>query len=214
VGLSSSTICCNRCPNFRLYRRNSRCSYLSGAAAYTITVNVNVNVGNVINGGGGIDTIAIGGSDGADVQSNVVSTANFDVITSFATTANDFDYNGLLSNGSGSSDSGIASTEIGSSTTLAAALAAAGAGNHVVFIATTDIAGASETALDALVAVATATTAAAAITAVVANTFNAVAGLDAVWHADIKTTSRYAHLSRERLNDAVNTVPQIDFVQK
>jgi S-layer protein len=151
---------------------------LGGAAADTITVNV--DVGNVINGGGGIDTIAIGGSDGADVQSDVVSTANFDVITSFATTANDFDYNGLLSNGSGSSDSGIASTEIGSSTTLAAALAAAGSGNHVVFIATTDIAGASETALDALVAGATATTAAAAITAVVANTFNAVAGLDAV----------------------------------
>ena len=33
-------------------------------------------------------------------------------------------------------------------------------------------------------------------------------------HADIKTTSRYAHLSRERLSDAVNTVPQIDIVQK
>ena len=33
-------------------------------------------------------------------------------------------------------------------------------------------------------------------------------------HADIKTTSRYAHLSRERLSDAVNTIPQIDIVQK
>ena len=33
-------------------------------------------------------------------------------------------------------------------------------------------------------------------------------------HADIKTTSRYAHLSRERLNDAVNTVPQIYMAQK
>ena len=33
-------------------------------------------------------------------------------------------------------------------------------------------------------------------------------------HADIKTTSRYAHLSRERLSDAVNTVPQIEIVQK
>ena len=30
-------------------------------------------------------------------------------------------------------------------------------------------------------------------------------------HADIKTTSRYAHLSRERLAEAVNTVPQIEF---
>ena len=29
-------------------------------------------------------------------------------------------------------------------------------------------------------------------------------------HADIKTTSRYAHLSRERLAEAVNTVPQIE----
>lgn len=33
-------------------------------------------------------------------------------------------------------------------------------------------------------------------------------------HADIKTTSRYAHLSRERLSDAVNSVPQIYMVQK
>ena len=29
-------------------------------------------------------------------------------------------------------------------------------------------------------------------------------------HADIKTTSRYAHLSRDRLAEAVNTVPQIE----
>lgn len=29
-------------------------------------------------------------------------------------------------------------------------------------------------------------------------------------HADIKTTSRYAHLSRERLVAAVEVVPQID----
>lgn len=33
-------------------------------------------------------------------------------------------------------------------------------------------------------------------------------------HADIKTTSRYAHLSRERLSEAVNTVPQIVIIQK
>jgi len=33
-------------------------------------------------------------------------------------------------------------------------------------------------------------------------------------HADIKTTSRYAHLSRERLSDAVNTIPLIDIVEK
>jgi hypothetical protein len=29
-------------------------------------------------------------------------------------------------------------------------------------------------------------------------------------HADIKTTSRYAHLSRERLVAAVEVVPQIE----
>ena len=33
-------------------------------------------------------------------------------------------------------------------------------------------------------------------------------------HADIKTTSRYAHLSRERLSEAVNTIPQIVIIQK
>jgi len=30
-------------------------------------------------------------------------------------------------------------------------------------------------------------------------------------HADIKTTSRYAHLSRERLVQAVEHVPQIKY---
>jgi integrase len=33
-------------------------------------------------------------------------------------------------------------------------------------------------------------------------------------HADIKTTSRYAHLSRERLLEAVETLPQINIVHK
>jgi integrase len=33
-------------------------------------------------------------------------------------------------------------------------------------------------------------------------------------HADIKTTSRYAHLSRERLLEAVETLPQINIVLK
>jgi hypothetical protein len=151
---------------------------LGGSAADVITVAV--NVANVINGGRGIDTINIGASDGTDVQSDVVSTADFDVITSFATTANDFDYNGALSNGAGTVTGGIAAAEIGSGATLAAGLAAAGAGDDIVFIATTDIAGASETALDALVAAPTAANAALAIAAVATNTFNAVAGLDTV----------------------------------
>jgi S-layer protein len=151
---------------------------LGGSAADIITVNV--NVANVINGGGGIDTINLGGSDGADVQSDVVGTADFDVIASFATTLNDFDYNGALSNGAGTVTGGISAAEIGSSTTLAAALAAAGAGDDIVFIATTDISGVSEAALDVLRAAPTAANAAAAIEAVATNTFNAVAGLDAV----------------------------------
>ncbi len=154
---------------------------LGGSAADVITVAV--NVANVINGGAGIDTINIGASDGADVESDVVSTANFDVINSFLTTANDLDYNGAISNGAGSVTSGIAAEEISSSTTIAAALANAGAGDDIVFIATTDIAGASETALDALVAAPTAANAALAIAAVATNTFNAIAGLDAVLNA-------------------------------
>ena len=151
---------------------------LGGSAADVITVNV--DVANLINGGGGIDTINIGGSNAADIQSDVVSTANFDVITSFSTTNNDFDYNGALTNGAGSVTDGIAAAEIGSGATLAAGLAAAGAGDDIVFIATDDIAGATETALDALVAAPTAANAAAAITALAANIFNAVAGLDTV----------------------------------
>jgi len=156
---------------------------LGGAAADTITVNV--DVANVINGGGGIDTIALGASDGTDVQSDAVSTANADHITGFTTTANDFDYNGALVNGTGSVSSGIASTEISSAATLDANMALGDAGNDIVFICTTDIDGDSETALDAMVAAGTtAATAAAAIAALATNTFASVAGLDAVLGAD------------------------------
>jgi hypothetical protein len=118
-----------------------------GSAADTITTSAQADL---VNGGAGIDAITITAGT-ADVQSDAVASANADLITGFVTTVNDFDYNGALSNGTGAG-AGIATTEVASSTTIALALATADAENDIVFIATTDLTGAQETALDACVA--------------------------------------------------------------
>lgn len=117
-----------------------------GSAADTITTSAQADL---VNGGAGIDAITITAGT-ADVQSDVIASANADDITGFVSGTNDFDYNGALSNGTGAG-AGIADTEVASAATIAAALATADAENDIIFIATTDLTGAQETAADACV---------------------------------------------------------------
>jgi hypothetical protein len=154
---------------------------LGGTAGDSITTGA--GLGDVINGGGGIDTITVTTATGTafvDIQSTATAHADADHVDGFISTQDDFDYNGALSNGTKTNASGIASTEIASATTIAGALATAGAGDDLVFIATTDIAGASETALDAVEAATTVATLDAAVAALVANDLGTIAGLDSV----------------------------------
>ena len=108
-------------------------------------------VGDIIDGGAGIDVITVsdaGATGNHVIKSTAVLTANADVVVGFATTEDDFDFNGTLANGSGAG-AGIAAAEIASAATITAALATAGAANDIVFIATTDLSGTEEAALDA-----------------------------------------------------------------
>lgn len=154
---------------------------LGGSAGDSITLGQ--NVAHAVNGGGGIDTIDISTSDLAIVQSDVVATANADLIVDFGSTNNDFDYNGTLSNGTGAGTA-IAATEVASALTIAAALATADAANDIVFIATTNLAAGDKTAIDAAVAGGmTSAEAAAVVTALLATggaLNGAIAGLDTV----------------------------------
>ena len=96
-------------------------------------------VADIINGGGGIDTITVTDAGSTAVQlieSTVIRSADADLVVGFATTEDDFDYNGVLANGSGAAPT-IAATEIAAAaTTIAGALATADAANDLVFIAT------------------------------------------------------------------------------
>lgn len=131
----------------------SATSFLGGSGNDTITTTG--GAADLVNGGKGIDSITVtkdvASSGFADVQSDAIATADADLITGFVSTENDFDYNGALSNGTGAG-AGIAATEVASAATIAAALATGDAANDIVFIATTDLTGAQETAIDAAVA--------------------------------------------------------------
>jgi len=155
-----------------------------GSGADTLdTSGVNADV---VNGGGGIDTISIvadagGTAEIVTVQSDVVNSDNADKISGFETTEDLFIYSGTLSNGTGGGS--ISTAEVASATTIAGALATAGAINDTVFIATTDITGASETAGDAFWAGPTAALANALEEAVVGTGgvfTGAIANLDSV----------------------------------
>ena len=159
---------------------------LGGAAADVITTGA--GLGDVINGGGGIDSITVTTATGTayvDIQSTAIAHADTDQVDGFISTQDDFDYNGALSNGTKTNSSGVASTEIVSATTIANALATAGAGDDLVFLATTDLTTAAvETALDAVEAETTVATLDAAVAALVANDLGSIAGLDAVLGAN------------------------------
>ena len=122
----------------------------------------------------------MGGSDGADVISTATTSSDADRIVSFATTANDYDYNGALSNGTGSVSGGIAATEITTATTIAGGLAAGGAGDDIVFIASTQIAGAALDAVEGSLTSAKITAAEAALVADGGILGGAIANLDDV----------------------------------
>ncbi len=129
------------------------------------TITASGGAADLINGGDGIDIITItkdGTNTGfVDVQSDAIVVANADRVVGFVTAENDFDYNGALSNGTGAG-AGISAAEVASAATITLALATADAGNDIVFIATTDLTGAQETALDTLVATTNTTNAEAA----------------------------------------------------
>jgi hypothetical protein len=127
-------------------------SFIGGSKGDTITTTG--GAADLVNGKAGIDTITvtkdIASSGFATVQSEAIVSADSDLITDFVSTENKFDFNGTLANGTGAG-AGIAATEVASAATIAAALATGDAANDIVFIATTDLTGAQETALDAAV---------------------------------------------------------------
>lgn len=131
----------------------SAISFKGGSGNDTITTTG--GAADLVNGGLGIDSITVtkdvASSGFATVQSDAIATVDSDLITGFLTTENKFDFNGVLSNGTGSGP-GISATEIASAANIAAALATGDAANDIVFIATTALTGAQETAIDAAVA--------------------------------------------------------------
>ena len=118
---------------------------------------------DVVQGNGGIDTITIT-NDAATAEvvtviSEATTSTSADFITGFQSAEDEFDYNGGLTNGSGSG--AISTAEVTSAATIVAALATADAANDTVFIATTDATNAQfDTTLDAFTASAASLTAA------------------------------------------------------
>lgn len=114
-----------------------------GAGADLITSSGETD--DLINGGAGIDTITVtdggnGATKWADVQIDAITSLDGDVVVGFVTAENDFDYNGALSNGTGTGP-GISGTEIAAAAaTAAAALITADAANDILFPISTSIA--------------------------------------------------------------------------
>lgn len=120
--------------------------FLGGSGNDTITTTGRASLDET-NGGGGIDNIIIT-DDGVGVStvrviSDVTNSDNADRVSQFKTTEDKFDYNGALSNGAGNVAGGISGGEITTAASVTAALAAAGATDDIVFIATGNIAGAA-----------------------------------------------------------------------
>ncbi|MEO0392662.1 MAG: calcium-binding protein [Pseudomonadota bacterium] len=152
-------------------------SIVGGSKADAITTS-GVNA-DVVDGRDGIDAIVItqdaATAEVVTVISSAEVSANSDLITGFETAEDKFDYNGTLANGTGAGG-GIAATEVASAANIAAALATGDAANDIVFIATTDLTGAQETALDAAVAGGMTATEADAVEAALVATGGALAG--------------------------------------
>jgi len=163
---------------------SSAVSIKGGSGGDTI-VTSGVNA-DTVEGNGGTDVITIT-QDAATAEivtviSTTTASADADHILGFESAEDLFDYNGTLSNGTGAAPT-IAATEVASATTFANALATADANNDIVFIATTDLTGASETAMDNYVAGPTAALASTLVDAMVGTggaLNGAIASLDSV----------------------------------
>jgi hypothetical protein len=160
-----------------------------GSGDDSLTTSGAGTLADVVQGGGGIDTIVIT-SDAATAEivtviSEATTSASADFITGFQSAEDEFDYNGGLTNGSGSG--AISTGEVASAATIVAGLATADAANDTVFIATTDATDAQlDTSLDAFTGGASATTAQAVEDDVLATGgyFNgAMANLDTILSA-------------------------------
>jgi len=160
-----------------------------GSGDDTLTTSGAGTNADVVQGGGGIDTITITAdvvsAEIITVISEATSSTSADLIAGFSTAEDEFDYNGGLTNGSGSG--AVSTGEYISAATIAAALATADASNDTVFVATTDATNAQmATSSDAFVAGASATTAQAVEDDVLATGgyFNgAIANLDTILSA-------------------------------
>jgi hypothetical protein len=160
------------------------------------TINLNAAVGQEndadedvaleVNGGAGIDFIILDGDATdvtADVNSDVVATANADIIDAFATGEDQIAYSGALSNGA-NTQANIAAQQ-SDAADLATAIGADD--NNVLYQITGNLTGDAATELDALADTSNATTAAAEaedfLTALAA-TLNDVTGLDSAFGTD------------------------------
>jgi len=170
---------------------------------------------DVVQGGGGIDTITITSdvvsAEIVTVISEATTSASADFITGFETTEDEFDYNGGLTNGTGSG--AVSTAEVASGATIVAGLATADAANDTVFIATTDLTDAQlDTSLDAFVAGPTAALAQAVEDDVLATggAFNgAMANLDDILGASdvvLFVVPTDAHVAIFRITNTSTTV--------
>jgi len=170
---------------------------------------------DVVQGGGGVDTITITSdvtsAETVTVISEATTSASADFITGFETTEDEFDYNGGLTNGTGSG--AIGTGEVASAATIVAGLATADAANDTVFIATTDLTDAQlDTSLDAFTAGPTAALAQAVEDDVLATggAFNgAMANLDDILGADdvvLFVVPTDAHVAIFRITNTSTTI--------
>jgi len=111
-----------------------------GSGNDTLTTSGAGILSDVVQGNGGIDSITItndaASADVITVISEATTSTSADFITGFTSAEDEFDYNGGLTNGSGSG--AISTGEVASAATIVAALATADAANDTVFIAVTD----------------------------------------------------------------------------
>jgi len=125
-----------------------------GSGDDTLRTSGRTTMADIVQGGLGRDTITItsdaGTAEIVTVISEATKTEDGDIITGFESAEDQFDFNGTLSNGSGSG--AVSTAEVTSAATFAAGLAAGTGANSTVFLTTTNMTATQGlTALDACV---------------------------------------------------------------